>query len=190
MTRRAEDVPRDALLEQVGDLLAVAVDQPAREIILERAPELRVTVLGELAQAEPCLLALAAQLVQRQDLVLRLVQLGWEFPPLDLEDDTEDLDAPVLAVLDELRVIDEPVHAEAGIDLLERLLLEIGQRDGPAAERRPDQRGCPVGLEIFDHLQPAGRQAGVIAVLTREPGVEVDSALHISDPFCVRRGSS
>src|SRR5260221_12640005 len=45
VTRRAEDVPRDALLEQVGDLLAVAVYQPAREIILDRALSLPATDL-------------------------------------------------------------------------------------------------------------------------------------------------
>src|SRR5262249_50211227 len=123
--------------------------------------------------------ALAAELVQRQDLVFRLVQLHREFPALDLEDDPEDLDSLLLAVLDELGVVDESVHAEAGSDLLPRLLLEIGQRDGAAAERRPDERGSPVRLKIFDHLQRAGRQARVVAVLTGEPGVEIDSALHV-----------
>src|SRR5215472_17199425 len=158
MTGRAEDVPRDTLLEQVGHLLSVAVDQPVGEVVLERAPELGVAVLGELAQAKPRPLALAAELVQGEDLVLCLVQFGRELPALDFEDDPEDLDSALLAVLDELRVVDESVHAEAGIDFLPRLLLKVGERDRATAESRPDQGGGPVRLQILDHLQPAWRQ--------------------------------
>ncbi len=39
------DVPRDALVDQVGHRLAVAVDQPAGKVVLHRWPELRVPVL-------------------------------------------------------------------------------------------------------------------------------------------------
>src|SRR5829696_5709822 len=85
----------------------------------------------------------------------------------------------MLAALgDELGVIQEAIEAEAGIDLAESLLLQVRQRYRPAAEGRPDQdRGVEVD-QMLDHAQPPRRQAGVVAVLTREPGVEVDPALH------------
>ena len=89
----AVDVARAGFFEQVGDRLAVAVDQPAGKVVLERRPELRVAVLRELAQPEPVALSGAARLVERQDAVFGLVQLDRELPALDLEDDAEDLDA-------------------------------------------------------------------------------------------------
>ena len=86
---------------------------------------------------------------------------------------------PMLAALgDELGVVEEAVEAEAGVDLAEGLLLQVGQRDRPTAERRPDQDRGVVVDQVLDHAQPPRRQAGVVAVLAREPGVEVDPALH------------
>jgi hypothetical protein len=89
VTRLAVDVARCALLEDVGDHLTVAVDQPVGEVVLERLPHLRVGVLGELAETEPALLAHASGLVHRQDAVLVLGELDRELPALDLEDDPD-----------------------------------------------------------------------------------------------------
>src|SRR5262245_65748973 len=80
-----------ALLEDVGDLLPVAVHQPVREVLFERLPDLRVAVLGELAQSEPAALADTADLVHRQDLRLVLVELDRELPALHFEDAAEEI---------------------------------------------------------------------------------------------------
>jgi len=74
-----------------------------------------------------------------------------------------------------LGVVEEAVEAEAGIDLAERLLLQIGQRDRTASQRRPNQHRRVVLDKMLDHLQPPRRKAGVITVLPREPGVEIDA---------------
>jgi hypothetical protein len=153
--------------------------------VLERLPQLGVGVLGELPQPEPAALADAAELVHGENLALVLVQLGGELPALHLEDDAKDLDAPLLAVLDELRVVQEPVEPVPGVDLAPGLFLEVGQGDGASPQSGPDQRRGVVGLQVLDHLEPAGRQARVVAVLPREPGVEVDPPLHASRPFLV-----
>jgi hypothetical protein len=47
------DVPRAALLDQVGDRLAVAVAQAPWEVVLERLPEPGITIARELAKADP-----------------------------------------------------------------------------------------------------------------------------------------
>jgi hypothetical protein len=172
----AVDVPRRALLEDVGDLLPIAVHESVREVVLERLPDLGIGVLRELPQPEKPALADAAELVHRQDLGLVVVQLDRELPALDLEDAAEHLDAALLAALDELRVVHEPVEAEPGVDLAPGLLLEVRERDRSAAERRPHQRGRVVGLEVLDHLEPPRRQARVVAVLPGEPCVKVHAA--------------
>src|SRR5262245_31714102 len=171
-----------ALLEDVGDLLPVAVHQPVREVLLERLPDLRVAVLGELAQSEPAALADTADSVHRQDLRLVLVELDRELPALHFEDAAEDLDAALLAVLDELRVVDESIEAEPLVDLAPRLLFEVGQGDRPAAQGGPDQRRGVIGLEVVDHPQPTRRQARVVAVLSGKPCIEVDAAFHARSP--------
>jgi hypothetical protein len=65
------DVARATFLQQVRHLLAVTVDEPAGEVLLERSPQLRVAVLRELTQAEPAALPGAPRLIQRQDAILR-----------------------------------------------------------------------------------------------------------------------
>ena len=116
------------------DRLAVAVDQAVGEVVLDRLPQLGVAVGRELAQPHPVPLADAAQLVDREHLVLVLGQLDRELPALRLEDDAEDLDALLVAGGDELAVVDEPVEPGPGVDRPERLLLEVGQG---RASRRP-----------------------------------------------------
>jgi hypothetical protein len=128
VARPLVDVAGDALLDQVGDLLAVAVDQAVRKVVLERLPELRIAVLHELVEAHPVAVALAAELVEREHPVLGLVELDGELPPLRLEDDAEDLDPVLLALADELAVVDEAVEAGPGADVAERLLLQVRQR--------------------------------------------------------------
>jgi hypothetical protein len=146
--------------------------------VLERLPDLRVGVLRELPQAEEPGLADAAELVHRQDLGLVVVQLDGELPPLHLEDAAEYLDPALLAALDELGVVEEAVEPRPRIDVAPGLLLEVRQRDRAAAERCPDERGRVVRLEVLDHLEPPRRQARVVAVLAREPSVEVHAAFH------------
>jgi hypothetical protein len=53
VARLAVDVARDALLDQVVHPLAVAVDEAAREVVLDRLPQVRIAVLRELPQAQP-----------------------------------------------------------------------------------------------------------------------------------------
>ncbi|GAA3143595.1 hypothetical protein [Nonomuraea salmonea] len=178
----AVDVAGHALLDEVGDRLAVGVDQPAGEVVLDRLPQLRVAVGAELAQPHPAAPARAAQLVDGEDGVLLLGQLDGELPALSLEDDAEHLDAPLVAGGDELAVVDEAVEARAGVDRAERLLFEVGQGQRAAAHGRPHQHGRAVVLKVVDHAQAAGRQARVIAVLAGEPGVEVDTAVHGQGP--------
>ena len=178
VTRLLVDVARDALGDDVGDLLAVTVDQAAGEVVLERLPELGVAVLRELAQTHPVAMADAAHLVEREHLVLGVVELDRVLPALRLEDDAEHLDPVLVALGDELTVVDEAVDPRAGVDRAERLLLQIRQRQRAAAHRRPDQHGGAVVDEVVDHPQPPRRQARVVAVLPREPRVEVDATLH------------
>jgi hypothetical protein len=125
----AVNIPRAAFLDQVADLFAVAVHQTSREVFLQRRPQLWVAVLRELSQPHPNFLSRAAQLVQRQHTVFRLGELGRELPALHLKDDTEDLDAVLLALLDEFAVVDEPIEAEARVDLAKRLPFQIRQRE-------------------------------------------------------------
>ena len=84
----------------------------------------------------------------------------------------------LVALGDELAVVDEAVEPGAGVDRPEGLLLEVGQRQRPSAHRRPHQHGGAEVDEVVDHPQPSRRQARVVAVLAREPGVEVDTTLH------------
>ena len=57
VTRLLVDVAGDALLDQVGHRLTVAVDQAVGEVVLHRLPELRVAVGRELAQTHPVAMA-------------------------------------------------------------------------------------------------------------------------------------
>ncbi len=135
----AVDVARYAFLQDVGDLLAVAVVETLREVVLQWLPQLRIPVLGELAQPDPVLFSDSAQLVHGEDLVLLLVELNGELPTLNLEDDAENLDALLLTRGNELGIIHEPVEPEARVDLVPGLVFEIRKRDGATSEGRPDE---------------------------------------------------
>jgi hypothetical protein len=171
------DVPLGALLQDVGDLLAVGVQHRVGEPLGPGRPQLGVAVLPELPHPEPAAPPGPAGLVQGQDPRLVVVELDRVLPGV-LEDDPEDLDAPAAALGDELGVVDEPVDPVARRDLPEGLLLQIGKGQVAAPKGRPDEHGRPVVLQVVDHPQPPGREAGMVVVLLREPGVEVDPAFH------------
>src|SRR5207247_629373 len=175
--RVAVEVPGRALFPDVGDGFPAAVREAAREIVPERLPGSRTGVPGELAQPGPALPPRSAQLVERENLPVGTV-FDREFPSLAFEDDPEDLDSPVGAMPDEFRVVDEAVHPEPLRDLTVGFVLEIGERDRPAAERGPHEHRGPHLGEVIDHPQPTGWEAGVIVVLAGVPAVEVDAALH------------
>jgi hypothetical protein len=146
--------------------------------VFQRFPQLRVTILGELAQSHPATLSGATHLVDRKDFVLVLAEFDGELPALDLEHDPQDLDPLLPACGDELRIVHEAIEPRAGIDRTESLLLEVRERDRSPTEGRPDQHRCAVLDQIVDHGQSTRRQAWVIAVLSREPGIEVHAPLH------------
>ena len=60
MTWSSIDVARNTVLDKVGDLVAIAVDQPIGKVLFERRPEFRVAVLPELTQSHPDPFAFAA----------------------------------------------------------------------------------------------------------------------------------
>ena len=174
---------RGALLEEIGDLLAVAVDQAGGEIAREALPQLRITVLGEFPEPELGRLAGAAQFVEGEDLAFVVVQFDAEFPSLGLEDDAEDVDAPFAALGDEFPVRQgsvEPIPRRHGaVDFM----FQEGERDRATAEGGPHQHGAAITLKIPDLEKSPRRQARVVAVVAAMPRIEIDGALH---DLCLR----
>src|SRR5688572_26989032 len=155
MARLPIYVARTACLDQVGHFPALAVDQTLGKILLERRPELRITILRELTQPHPSPLASAPQFVEGEDLAFVFIQFGLDFPALHLEDDTKHFDALPLALLDEFTVIDEAIEAKARVDRREGFLLEVRQRNRTAAHGCPYERCGAVIDQVVDHAQPA-----------------------------------
>ncbi len=128
------------------------------------------------------------QLVDVLDAAAFLVDHGGELPALHLKDDGKQLDAPLVALPDEIRVVHVAEHALPRVDRAKGLMVQKGQADAAAAQAGPDQHRGAQALQVVGHVQAAHGQAGVLAVIALVPAVKIDAALHILSPSrCIGR---
>ncbi len=105
-----------------------------------------------------------------------------KFPALDLKNNSHGLDAPLIALCNELRIVHISVKAESGIHLPKGLVFQIGERNGTSPHHGPYQDSAFIFLQILHHTHAAKRQAGMIAVIVTIPSVKINTSFHASSP--------